>query len=198
MMAAVLALQARACDAGPNASTTIVLHTVGAEFLSCGSAGDPCAPHTLNTEMAIGVPNVVFVYVRNYDNVSYVQTAFEWPLGWTRLAGSLCQVSFGGMLPISPGPDTGTLINTFDCITGGASAVVAVLSFIPTGPGCLEQVESAFPRGTHVLSCSDEVDNVAPQARGRVCAGSAGTDACEFLTPTEDTTWGSIKQQYQQ
>lgn len=43
-------------------------------------------------------------------------------------------------------------------------------------PSCLEQVESAFPRGTHV-SCSDEVDIVAPHARGRVCAGSAGTDA---------------------
>jgi len=101
-------------------------------------------------------------------------------------------------VPHAPGgPEAGTIATAFDCITGGESAAIGHLHFVATPPGCLVQIESSYPGGTHVVSCAGEVDPVPEWNRGRICVDQGGYDACEpAATPVEARSWGRVKAQY--
>ena len=67
-----------------------------------------------------------------------------------------------------------------------------------SGPtGCLSQVQSSYPFGTHVLDCSLQVDQIREPARlGKICVGPGGYDACHTLNPVRPATWGQVKATY--
>jgi hypothetical protein len=183
-------------EAEPNAQTSIVLHAVSGGFGVC-EIEDPCeTPGGPVVGIDSPGPHVVYVMLRNYDNVVGLQCAFQWPAAWSFAFGLWdCQPS-GGICegtPAGSGPTLGTYACTFDCVTGGATAVIGRMTFNSSQEGCLEVIESAFPFGTHVLGCDQTFTSIDPRNRGRVCVGSGGLNACESVTPVESRTWGSIK-----
>jgi PKD repeat protein len=75
------------------------------------------------------------------------------------------------------GPVDGSLAMVFDTITGGKTAVIGSMLFIANASGCLTQVDSAWPSGTHVVNIL-ESDRIALWQRGSICVGAGGVDAC--------------------
>lgn len=191
--------------AGPNATTTMPLHALDTGFGLCPipppTGPDPCAQGMLDTEVSLGVTFAGYLLVRNYDNVAGVQTAFDWPVGWVFMFGLWdCQSGqVNGVVPTAPGATTGTIATAFDLITGGVTSPIGRMHMIATGPGCLTQLTSSFPFGTHVVSGTGDTDPVVPENRGSICdaTSGAGVNACEPVIPVEPTTWGAIKSQYQ-
>ena len=135
---------------------------------------------------------------RGQRHIAGVQTAFDWP-GWP-IAFQLwdCQANqVIGTQPTAPGPTTGSISTAFDCITGGDSAVIGRIHFaVVTAAGCMTQIESSFPFGTHVINCQGVDDAIDPLGRGSICAPDGGYNACDPIVPVENTTWGTIKSQF--
>ena len=93
----------------------------------------------------------------------------------------------------------GTLMSYFDCTTNPALAVIGRLAMRTGTVGCLSQVLSDHPCGTHVLDCNRRVNQMDefPQFRlGSICILSGGIDACQTATALAPTTWGRIKHSY--
>ena len=196
---AVMALcLSTAAIAGPNASTSLVMHSLTTGFGPCDIA-DPCPNPTVN--VGTGSSEFVYLIAKNYDSIAGVQTAFDFG-GWTFLFGLWdCQSNqVNGTVPAPPGGATsGTIATAFDCISGGAGAVIGRFNAIATGE-CITQVQSSFPFGPHVVSCTGEVDQTghAP-GPGPVCVGTPGNNASEPLsgpTPYEPSPWGGTQAQY--
>lgn len=195
------AVVSQAATAGPNANTTLVLHAVQTDFGIC-EIDDPCEPAPGQPLIEIHAPgewHTIYMLARNYDNFACLQCAFAWPSDWTlifHLEGCLPGQLGSDVGPTGSGPLNGAFAACSNCITGGASAVVSRLYMIP-GTGCLELIEPAYPFGTHVESCQQEIDPIPEVNRGRVCVGPGGINTCEPTpVPVESSTWGNIKEQY--
>jgi hypothetical protein len=190
--------------AGLNPQVTLPLHAKLSSFEPCtGYAPVDCAT-VLPTVDVPAAPIAVFLFVYNHHNVAGVQTAFEWP-GWSLTFGLWdCQ---GGQLfataPANPGgPTAGTITTAFNCVNTTSLLVVGRIHLVPAGqPGCVNQVQSSFPNGIHVLDCSQGTDLISDspldrQRLGKVCVGPGGNTACSPVAAVESSTWGSIKASY--
>jgi hypothetical protein len=196
--------------AGLNPNITLPLHAKVSGFEPCnGYLPVNCLPPEQG-----GVPPVVtipagpaavWLLAYNHQNLAGVQTAFEWP-GWAITFGPWdCQ---GGQLnAVTPGgsggPTAGSITTAFNCVTDGLLAPIGRMFFQPAGnPTCIQQVESSFPFGNHVIDCSLATDIILlngqgfQQRLGKVCVGAGGIDACRAVVAVEPTTWGQIKTQY--
>ncbi len=192
-----------ACDGNdngtsPNDFASLPMHAVVLQKPPpepCAIA-DPCDPGPPLVDVPPNSNVTTYVVLHGYDNVSGLQTAFEWD-NWTFFDGSWSCLS--GQLTIHTptglgGPNEGTLATIFDCIVGGSSAVVGSMNLTSARQGCLTQVESIFPLGTHVIDCGFNAVPVAAERRGSICVGAGGVDACGDRTvPVESATWGEIK-----
>ncbi len=175
--------------AGENQETTLPLHAIvipGSPPDPCEIA-DPCDPGPALVNVPINTTIDAYLMARHYDNLFIVQTAFEWD-GWTYL-GSAWNCQSGQITGNEPygngGPDAGTLATAFDCVAGGQTAILGYMRFFTDGPGCLTQVESSRPYGSHVFSCADEWDPISLLDCGSICVDAGGIDACEGITPVE-------------
>ncbi|MGD8394713.1 MAG: hypothetical protein PVF43_04480, partial [Candidatus Eiseniibacteriota bacterium] len=120
-----------------NTNTTMVLHALDTSFGPCPLPSDPCDPGPADTQVTLGVQTFVYLILRNYTDVAGCQTAFDVP-AWTFIFGLWdCQPNqVNGTTPVAPfGPTSGTIASAFDCISGGTSAPIGRMSFIPTAPG---------------------------------------------------------------
>jgi len=185
------ALAGPAAFAGPNANTTFVLH-VAPDYGPCQVA-DPCAPGASPTVEITqpGVVHGIYFLVRNYGEISGLQADLAWPTDWTYLFEDSCPPVGLDCFHVSQH----SIQCNFNCITGGATTLMAVIYMIP-GSGCFEIVESVYPGGTCVVNCQSEVEPVAESNWGRVCVGPGGINACDAVVPVESATWGAIKSQY--
>jgi hypothetical protein len=180
-----------------NDQTSLVMHAVETEFGPC-AIDDPCPGPTVTVPTSVTI--AAYLLIRHYDEVAGVQTAFDWN-GWVFLFGLWdCQSNqVNGFAPTAPGPSDGTIATAFDCVTGGASAVIGRLHLVTATPGCIQQVTSSFPFGTHVVSCGGQVHEIDPDCWGSICAPDGGYDACEpcqLPTAVVPTSWGTIKVYY--
>jgi hypothetical protein len=186
-------------DALAGSVPSIVLD-VRDKFAYC-EAPDPCEPPN---QPQVNIPQThqwfwIYVFARNFDNISAIQWAFDWPSTLTVSSGGwLCPPGALGIPeqpPYGPGPIYGSCGSVFNCISSGASQLIGSVGVLP-GTGCLEIIESAFPNGTSLVTCSGEVMPIAPANRGKVCVGKGGIITCESAVPVEPATWGKIKAQY--
>ncbi len=150
----------------------------------------------------------VLLFAYYFDELASVQTAFEWDPGWTFLGSDwTClpgQVTL--LVPRNPGgPDAGTVTTGFDCLTqggwDGAAPVLGRLFFLSGEQGCVRQVESSEPLGTHIADCQGMTYSIRSQwweRTGTICAGSGGNDGCWDPFPVAPSTWGGIKATYRQ
>ena len=181
-----------------NEGTTLVLHALETAFGPCGIA-DPCPDPAV--DVAAGTSQFIYLIVKNYDDVAAVQTAFDYG-GNTFIFGLWdCQSNqVNGTVPTAAGGATaGTIASAFDCIQGGGSAVVGRIQVAFGSAGCVTQVESSFPFGNHVVSCTGTTALITDTTCwGSVCVDAGGNNACAACAPTavEPSTWGSIKSQY--
>lgn len=166
--------------AGPNAYATLPLHAVETEFGVCAIA-DPCDPGPPTVEVPVGSTIAVYLLVRHYGDVVGLQTAFDWPESWVFLFGlwDCLPGQVTSATPFAPGPEYGTLTTAFDPLTGGQATVIGRMHMIASRYGCIVQVDSSLPEGTHFLSSLGEIDPPELSSRsGTVCAGNAGEDGC--------------------
>jgi hypothetical protein len=203
VMALMALLLATTAFAGANPNATLPLHGKSAfEFACTGYAPVDCLSNRPVVNVPAG-PVTVFLFVMNYANVAGVQTAFTVPAAWAFATGTWnCQV--GQLSAVTPAPPwgatAGSITTAFTCLNGPALGVIGMLLFSNAASGCVEQVQSSFPNGTHVLDCAQGVDQI-PESQGarlgKICVGTqGGFDACDPLIPVEPATWGSIKAQY--
>lgn len=186
---------------GPgNECTTVVLHAVSGLGTSCTPDFDCAAvqPRT-RIDNPVGIYRT-YMYLKNYDTVSGVQVAFDWPATWSFGFGQWqCQSGqLSATLPTAPGPIRGTIATAFDPISGGALEAIGYLLFNPLGQsGCLSIIESAFPFGNHVFNGS-AVTPLLDSNEGRICSNNDGWNTCECraTTAVEFATWGQIKATY--
>jgi len=168
-----------------NVNTTLPMHGIETSFGIC-QIGDPCDPGPPDTNMTPGSTAATYLLVRNHGNVAGVQTAFDFG-GNVFIFGLWdCQPNqLSATTPTNPGGAmAGTIATAFDCLNGPATGVVGRLHFVMTG-GCVSQVDSSFPFGTHVVSCAASVQPIAPNNRGSVCAGVDGQNACDPVVTNE-------------
>jgi hypothetical protein len=142
----------------------------------------------------------VIVYLRNYDMVTELQVAFDWPATWDLgFSYYYCRMgSTGWAQPVAPGgPDAGTLGVSFNYMTGGRIEPVALLAFRSVGPGCVSVIESSHEFGNYVRGGQEnERTALQPENYGAmVCVGREPRNTCECMrvTPVEASTWGEIK-----
>jgi hypothetical protein len=199
--------------AAANQETTVVLHAhrIGGEPLNCEAwIGEfDCSPESgPQVNIAPGDNVAIFVFLRNYDDVSGLLCRFSVdraggsePWGDWICFGSIfgCQPNQIGLW--SPGPSSGELTTSFDCIQRGLLAPLGFMIFTAGTHGCLSMEESErYPAESGVNGCGYPPirSEVAPQNRGRICIASGGYDACNPRpVPIEEETWGRIKMQYQ-
>lgn len=195
LMALVLATTA---FAGQNPQVTLPLHAKASSFEPCpGYLPVDCRAVQPTVDVPAGAPVAIFLFVMNYNSVAGVQTAFQ--TSWTFTFGLWdCQPGqLNAVTPAPPfGPTGGTITTAFNCLNGPALGVIGRMFFIPS-TGCIEQVQSSYPFGIHVLDCAQGIDQITQAPRlGKVCVGQGGVNACEPLVAVEPATWGSIKAQY--
>lgn len=203
LVSMVVCLMGPSAALAVNESTTIVLHARDG-FAECDEpqqSGLDCVNQFPTLDISSMQMPWVYVMLRNYDNVSVLQCAFDWPLAWSYLGGTWdCRPGALVLVqPTAPGPLTGSMVVAFNCVQGGALTTVGRMIFgPPVGAGCLSVIESSYPFATNVVSCDAKyVTHVPVENRGRVCAGPGGHDACwPASTAVEDGTWGAIKHQY--
>ncbi len=195
----MMALLCLGASAFANEFTSLPMHAIVTSYGLC-ITDDPCPAPT--TDVSTGDQIAAYLLVRNYDNVAGVQTAFQWG-NWAFMFGLWdCQANqVSGVTPTPPGGETaGTIATAFDCISGGATAVVGRMHLIPSDPGCIIQLESSYPFGTHVVDCQGNVQHIMDDVcLGRICAstgqGRNSCDPCDAMA-VEPSTWGTIKLQY--
>lgn len=194
---------------GNNPNFTLPLHAVPGIGNPCsGYLPVDCIGNRPVVSVTANSPITVYLLLMNFNDVTAMETAFEWDAGWILAGGAWdCQVDqIFAVEPHDPGgPVAGTIATAFDCVSGPALAVIGRL-FFQSGPsGCLRQVQSTYPDGIAVVDCGnpmgeDFIDANTPegQARlGRICVGSGGHDACGPQTTAVDpATWGAIKASY--
>jgi hypothetical protein len=196
----IVLLAAPTLSLASNENITIVLHARDG-IAGCDDPqqqGMDCVNGRPNLDLTGMQMPVVYIMLRNYDNLAGVQCAFDWPATWTFFGGSWgCLPGSGkGVVPTAPG---GSIALVFNCINGGALVTMGRMVYgPPVGGGCLSIVESDLPFGNHVIDCSFfNTAPIHPANVGRVCVGSGGYDACwPASTPVENATWGRIKTQY--
>ena len=181
-----------AVSAAPNENTTFVLHAVQTNFGPC-EIQDPCGPGPGPTVEITqpGQPYAIYFLVRNFDAISSLQADLQWPADWTYGFAISCPPNPLDCFHVGPH----TILCTFNCITGGATTLMAVIQMV-AGSGCFEIVDSIWPYGTHVLDCQMIPEPVPKANRGRVCVGPGGINACASAVPVLPKTWGLIKSQY--
>ena len=179
----------------PNRSTTLPLHAVVTGYGPC-QIPDPCSPGPPTVKVSSFTSIAAYLLVSGYENVPGIQTAFDWG-DWTFLNGIWdCQAfQITAIVPTPPGgPQAGTLQTAFNCITGGTTQIIGRMHMITSNTGCLEQVESAEPFGTHVIDCTQLLTApILPQHRGSICVNTSGVNACPGAVAVEGATWGHIK-----
>jgi len=204
VMALMALLLATTAFAGQNPLVTLPLHAKASSFEPCTGYLPVDCRATLPTVNINPGPAAIFLFVMNYNTVAGVQTAFLPNASWTFAFGLWdCQ---GGQLnavtPAAPfGETAGTITTAFNCLQGPALGVVGRMFFANVVSGCIEQVQSSYPFGIHVLGCDQTIDQITDstpdQLRlGKVCVGTGGVHACEAIVAVEPATWGSIKAQY--
>src|SRR5262245_4759301 len=187
--------------AGDNPDFTIPLHAMVSQFEQCaGYLPVNCLEVRPTVEVATGQQVVIFVFVMNYTKLGGVQTAFEVDPSWSFSFGLWnCQPGIHENPPEPPfGPTAGTISLAVNCLTSGELEPLGRMFFV-SGQGCIGQIQSAFPFGTHAWDCKAEVNRILPgdEARlGRVCVGPGGRDACDRVVPVTATSWGLIKGTY--
>ena len=189
---------------GANPYVTLPLHAKPSSFEPCfGYLPVDCEGVRPTVNIPSAGPIAIFLFFYNYTGVAGVQTAFVWP-GWSLTFGLWdCQSGqLSAVTPVNPGgPTAGTITTAFNCVNGGALAVVGRIHLVPAGaPGCVSQVQSSFPGGINVLDCAQGTDQIPDSQAlrlGKICVGQGGVDACLVPhTAVESSTWGSIKAQY--
>jgi hypothetical protein len=196
-----LSLVARPAYAGANPSFTLPLHAKVSQFEPCdGYLPVDCLDNRPTVDVAEG-PVAVYLLVMNHCCLSLVQTAFDVDPEWTFSYGLWdCRFGLGPEIPPHPpfGPTSGTMIYAFNCVTTGELLPIGRMFFNAKG-GCIEQVESSFLYGIHVMDCQQGIDRILPEEAerlGKICVGSGGYDACDRVTPVSPATWGAIKAAY--
>ncbi|MGD8395624.1 MAG: PKD domain-containing protein [Candidatus Eiseniibacteriota bacterium] len=173
-------------DAGPNETAVLPLHAVvdPATPIPC-DIGDPCDPGPATVNIPPANEIAVYLLLRSHSNVVGLQTAFEWN-GWSLIGGRWdCQSNqvIGTEPHGAGGPTDGSIATAFDCILGPETAVIGALRLVAGSSGCVSQVASSYPFGTHLVSCTDEIDPVPPERWGAVCVEQGGIDACGGAVP---------------
>jgi hypothetical protein len=187
-------------QAGDNPHFTIPLHAKVSNFEPCdGYLPVNCVDVRPTVDIEPG-PVAIFVFVMNYTKLAGVQTAFEVDRSWTFSFGLWECQGLHEFPPQPPfGPTSGTISLAFtQCATSGRLVVIGRMFFV-AATGCIGQVESAFPFGTHAFDCENQIDPISPgdEARlGKVCVGPGGRDACDRVVPVAPATWGHIKSTY--
>ena len=194
-------------DATANGGTRIVLHALPAhptnDCFTADDLGFDCMTTAPSVELMAGEAADVYVYLRGFEDICLLQCAFDWPAewqfaGWGPFQDSAClSGTVAVQVPGGPGPEAGSLSLRFDRILGGFLQVVGMMRFTAGVGGCLDIVESSLPGGTFVADCALDVTAIAPEARGRVCAGPGGIDSCNpYPGPVVPATWSAIKGMY--
>ncbi len=204
MSLAVLVSTAAAATAGAgqNASFLLPLHATAMTQGPC-SAYQPV--DCLGVQPTVDVsPGTIAVYLLafNHSQLGGVQTAFEPDPSWTFIYG-LWDCQPGQLTAVAPappfGPLAGSITTAFNCVYGPSIAPIGRMIFSATS-GCLTQVASSYPFGTHVIDCGFEVDQAQPgedYRLGKICVGGGGYAACTGGGQIDRATWGGIKSQYQ-
>jgi PKD repeat protein len=184
---------------GANPNATLPLHAApGCD--DCSVAPIDCLGNLPTVNVAPNSAVTIYVMAFNYTALAGVQTAFAWDPSWI-LLGSLFDClpnQLNAAVPTSPGgPTAGTIATVFDCMTSGQLLVLGRMIMITGSTGCLSQVRSSYPFGTHVLDCSVLVDDIREETRlGKICVGPGGYHACHTLNPVRPATWGQVKATY--
>ena len=185
----------------PGMAHGLALPLDAVETVFGGCADSDCCPD-VNVQAGPMGNWAVYLLINNFDEVAGVQTAFEIDPSWALLFQLWdCQGNqVVGTQPAPPwGPQSGTIATAFDCVTGGDCIVVGRMQFISGAAGCVGQVQSAFPFGTHIIDCAGRDFQITnEECLGRVCIDpEPGHNACDCkATPVEPATWGGIKTQY--
>jgi hypothetical protein len=193
-----------AAFAGLNPVFSLPLHAKASSFEPCdGYLPVDCRVNIPVVNITAG-PIAIFLFVANYDAVAGVQTAFQPDPSWTFTFG-LWDCQPGQLNAVTPGPPfgpaAGTITTAFNCLTGPDLGVIGRMFFVAGSAGCLEQIQSTYPFGIHVLDCQQGIDQASiydPWRLGKVCVGPGGLAACWPPQPAVTRrTWGGIKAQYE-
>ena len=194
---------AAAAVGGQNPQVTLPLHAKASSFEPCnGYLPVDCRTNLPTVNISAG-PAAIFLFVMNHSAVAGVQTAFRPDPSWTFTFGLWdCQPGqLNAVTPAPPfGPTAGTITTAFNCLSGPALGVIGRMFFVAGSVGCLEQIQSSYPFGLHVLDCTQGIDQIPDSQAfrcGKICVGQGGVDACYPSTAVDGATWGAIKAQYQ-
>jgi len=199
VMAFMAVLLATTAFAGVNDRATLPLHGKASSFEPCiGYLPVDCVSVPPDVDIAAG-PTAIFLFVFNHVRLGGVQTAFQPNASWgyTFSLWDCRGNQLNAVTPAPPwGPTAGSIVSAFDCVQNTELCVIGRMFFI-ANTGCIEQVQSGFPFGTHVIDCNGVVDEIDDPLRlGKVCVGPGGNTACVPPVAVEPATWGSIKAQY--
>jgi hypothetical protein len=179
--------------AGSNERTSIILHAVRADVGQC-DIPDPCAGGANVAIQQPGEPYVIYIVVRNYDNLLGVQFKVIWDLGWTYVSQADCLTDCPDCTRVSNQEIRySAFFNT--CQLGGASLVVGRIVAIPN-QGCMRVVQSDDFGGTFTVTCDQTLESIPVEGWGAVCVGPGGGNTCGGPVAVESETWGAIKAQY--
>jgi len=193
---------------GSNFHACLLLHAEAGVVTSCDPVRSvrcwycwPPGPAP-NTTVPPNSEITVFLFASTegcYLHLFGVQTALAWDPSWKLLGSSWdCQRNqLCATVPQEPGGARhGTIATVFDCAVGNSSEVIGRLYFRTGASGCLRQVQSEYPFGTHVLDCellSNDFERSFEARVGSVCVDEQGYDGCWFTGPVQDSSWGQIK-----
>jgi hypothetical protein len=190
----------RPVEGGVNPNFTIPMHAKPSSFEICdGYLPVDCVA----VEPVVNVPQhtliAVFVFVSNYNGITYLQLGFQWPADWTWVFGLWdCQPGLSKMWPDGLTHIGGSYAFNH-CLEGPALTILG-RAFIQSGAsGCFQGWQPPFYKGFHAGDCSGGtdliVDSDSPRI-GRICIEAGGNSACDSPTPVSGATWGAIKASY--
>jgi hypothetical protein len=169
--------------AGANPDFTLPLHASAVGQGPCSSyLPVDCRGVQPTVDVTPGTIAVTLL-VFNHSQIAGVQTAFQPDPSWTFIYG-LWDCQPGQVTAVTPaapfGATAGSITTAFNCVYGPALTPVGRMIFSATS-GCLTQVQSNYPFGTHVLDCANAVDQARPGEEfrlGKICVGQGGYAAC--------------------
>ncbi len=172
--------------AGSNCFTTLALHARSGWTDECLFPGQPdCRTVFPNVQVQPNGQYRVYLYMQYTEGATLLQTAFAWPEGWT-LVQSLWNCRSNQVVTQAPDPNSqggaiaGTLVTTFDCVTTPNMVPLGFMDFQVGNSGCLTQIQSAYPFGTHMEDCRQRISLLwDPERLGSVCVGPGGYRPCE-------------------